>query len=109
MDKLTFKQYLESKDVLREAIKQIPVRTAEHVMRKYCRLPVGESKDEKEYISLKPKNRIIVEWLYANPEKPQLESVSFEGVADVNVDTKHASYWPDERFANWLKRNTREV
>lgn len=109
MDKLTFKQYLDSKSVLREAIKQTPVRKAEHVMRKYCKLPVGESRDDKEYIALKPKNKIIVEWLYSNPDKPELESVSFEGVEDVDIDTKHASYWPEERFKNWLKRNTREV
>ena len=42
MEKLTFKQYLESKSKLREAIKQTPVHKAEYVMRKYCKLPVGE-------------------------------------------------------------------
>lgn len=109
LSELTFKQYLDSKDQLREALKQTPVRKAEHVMRKYCKLPVGESKEEKEYIALKPKHKVFVEWLYEDPDNPKLESVTFEGVDQVEEDKKHSSYWPDERFKNWLERNTREV
>ena len=109
MDKLTFKQYLDSKDTLREAIKQTPVHKAEYIMRKYCKLPVGESKDKKEYIALKPKHKVICEWLYADPNNPDLESVTFEGVDTVDPEKKHSSYWSEERFKTWLERNTREV
>lgn len=109
LSELTFKQYLDSKDQLREALKQTPVRKAEHIMRKYCKLPVGESKEEKEYIALKPKHKVIVEWLYDDPDNPKLESVAFEGVDEVEIDKKHSSFWPDERFKSWLERNTREV
>ena len=109
MDKLTFKQYLDSKDTLREALNQTPVRKAEYIMRKYCKLPVGESKNEKEYIALKPKHRLIVEWLYEDPENPDMESVTFEGVATVDPEKKHSSYWTEERFKTWLYKNTREV
>lgn len=109
MDKLTFRQYLDSKDKLREALNQTPVRRAEYIMRKYCRLPVGESKEEKEYIALKPKHRVFAEWLYDDPDNPKLASVTFEGVDNVDTEKKHYSYWPDERFKSWLERNTREV
>ncbi len=109
MEKLTFKQYLESKDKLREAIKQTPVHTAEYVMRKYCKLPVGESKEDKKYIALKPKHKLIVEWHYQDLYNPTLQSISFDDVDEVNADEKHSSFWSDERFKKWLLRNTREV
>ena len=109
MEKLTFKQYLESKEKLREAIKQTPVRKAEYVMRKYVKLPVGESKDEKEYISLKPKHKVIVEWNYRDMDNPELVSIFFEDVEGVNPDEGHKSFWSDERFKKWLFRNTREL
>jgi hypothetical protein len=109
MEKLTFKEYLASKDKLREAITQTPVRKAEYVMRKYCKLPVGESKDEKEFIALKPKHRLIVEWHYTDLNNPELVSICFEDVNGVSPDDKYASYWSDERFKKWLFRNTREL
>ncbi|KKL70029.1 hypothetical protein LCGC14_2109020 [marine sediment metagenome] len=109
MEKLTFKQYLSSKEKLREAIKQTPVHKAEHMMRKYCKLPVGESKDKKEYISLKPKQKLIVEWHYEDLYNPSLVSFTFEGIDDVDSEKKHFSFWSDERFKNWLFRNTREL
>ena len=109
MDKLTFKQYLKSKDKLREAIKQTPIRKAEYVMRKYCKLPVGESKENKEYIALKPKHKLIVEWNYRDHNNPALISICFENVDGVDVIEEYSSFWSDDRFKKWLQRNTREL
>jgi hypothetical protein len=109
MEKLTFKQYLESKEKLREAVKKTPVRKAEYVMRKYCKLPVGESKDDKEYIALKPKHKLIVEWHHRDLENPDLMSICFENVDGVSDKEEFKSFWSDERFKKWLLRNTREL
>lgn len=109
MEKLTFKQYLETKEQLREAINNTPVRKAEYLMRKYCKLPVGESKDDKQYIALKPKHKLIVEWMHEDLEDPDLVSICFEGVEDVNEEQEFKSFWSDERFKKWLLRNTREL
>jgi hypothetical protein len=109
MEKLTFKQYLNSKQQLREAVKQSPVHIAEYLMRKYCKLPVGESKEEKEYIALKPKHKVIVEWDYKDVDNPDLLSIFFEDVDGVDAGNEYQSYWSNERFKKWLLRNTREV
>lgn len=109
MEKLTFKQYLASKDQLREAIKQTPVRKAEYVMRKYCKLPVGESKDDKQYIALKPKQHLIVEWNHRELENPDLMSICFKDVDEISNTEEFKSFWSDDRFKKWLLRNTREL
>lgn len=109
MEKLTFKQYLKSKEQLREALKLTPVRKAEYVMRKYCKLPVGESKEDKRYVALKPKHKLIVEWNYRDFDNPDLVSICFEDVDGVNNGEEFSSFWSDERFKKWLLRNTREL
>lgn len=106
--KLSFKEYLDSKDRLREAVNNVPKRTAEYTVRKYCKLVVGESKDEKEYVNLKPKHKIFVEWLYENTDNPTILSIKFDGVGDKNTDDEHQSFWQGERLLKWLLRNTRE-
>lgn len=109
MDKLTFKEYLASKDKLREAIKQTPVHKAEYIMRKYCKFPVGESKEKKQYIPLKPKHKLVVEWNYHNLDNPSLVSICFENVETINKREEYSSFWSDDRFKKWLIRNTREL
>ena len=109
MDKLTFKQYLSSKEKLREAIKNTPVRKAEYIMRKYCKLPVGESKEDKQYIALKPKHKLVVEWNHRELDNPDLVSICFENVDEVPNEEEFKSFWSDERFKKWLLRNTREL
>jgi hypothetical protein len=106
--KLTFKQYLDSKEKLREAVNRTPKRTAEYTVRKYCKLVVGESKEEKEYVNLKPKHKIFVEWLYENTDNPTILSIKFDGVKDVPTNEERKSLWQGERLLKWLLRNTRE-
>jgi len=106
--KLTFKQYLDSKEKLREAVNRTPKRTAEYTVRKYCKLVVGESKEEKEYVNLKPKHKIFVEWLYENTDNPTILSIKFDGVNEHPTDDEYKSLWQGERLLKWLLRNTRE-
>ena len=63
MKKLTFREYLDSKERLLAAITENPKQVLEYNVSKYCTLIVGE-KDNKHYIPLKPKQTIFVEWLY---------------------------------------------
>lgn len=107
--KLTFKQYIESKTKLLEAAKKsVPQHTAKYCVNKYCKLVVGESKLEKEYINLKPQHTVLVEWLYDDKENPTLIGIKFEGVNDVDPDDEFTSYWGGERLKRWLERNTKE-
>lgn len=108
MEKLTFKQYLDSKSKLLEAIKESPIYTAKYTVSKYCRLPVGETKDLKEYVQLKPKQHIIVEWNYENPDAPQALSVKFNNVVDIDNEKGYNPLWISERLEKWLTKNARK-
>ena len=99
---LTFKEYLESKERLREAIAQTPTRTVEYFVRKYCKLPVG-SKTEKAFISLKPKEKIIVEWLYEDINNPK------PVIIIVEESNEHTTYWQGWKLEKWLMCNTKEI
>jgi hypothetical protein len=104
--KLTFKEYLESKERLREAIAVTPKQTIQYTVKKYCKLVVGESKDEKEQINLKPNQKIIVEWLYNDIDNPTPKKIIFEGVCP-NIDSEdHSTYWQPQKLQKWLLRNT---
>ena len=105
---LTFKEYLESKERLREAIKVTPQQTTEYAVSKYCKLVVGESKNEKEQINLKPNQTIMVEWLYNDIDNPTPIKIVFEGICP-NVDSnEYKTYWQSQKLQSWLKKNTRE-
>lgn len=108
MSELTFKQYLDSKAKLREAVKNTPQRTAEYVVRKYSKLAVGESKESKLYIPVKPKHKIIVEWLYDDVDNPTPVSLRFEGIDNVDSEHEHLTFWSGSKLVKWLYRNARE-
>lgn len=105
----TFKQYLESKEKLREAVKNTPQRVAEYSVRKYCKFPVGDSKELKEYVSLKPKHKILVEWLYTDVDNPTPLTVKFEGSDSIDPDNEFQTFWSGTRLQKWLIRNARET
>ncbi len=103
---LTFKEYLQSKQALREAVQETPHQKKEYLVTKYCKLVVGESKDNKEQVSLKPNNRIIVEWLYEDLDAPSAVNITFEGVCETVDSENHSSYWQSYKLQRWLLRNT---
>lgn len=110
MEKLTFAQYLETKQQLREAIEDTPVQEVRYAVRKYCKIPLGESKETKEYISLKPKQEVVIKWLYEDINDPTPVEIRFEGET-LNEDVaaqKYNTFWTGERLGKWLSTNARE-
>lgn len=107
-EKLTFKEYVESKERLREAVKNTPQQEVQYTVRKYCKLVVGESKDEKEQINLKPNQTITVSWLYENFDNPTPLSITFNGVKSVDSEQVFSTSWAGFRLERWLMRNARE-
>jgi len=103
---LTFKEYLKSKENLREAIKETPQQTTKYTVNKYCKLVVGESKDEKEYINLKPNQTIIVDWLYTDIDNPTPLKIMFEGICTDVDSSEYKVYWQPYKLQKWLLRNT---
>ncbi len=105
---LTFKQYLDSKEKLREAVTKTPRREASYTVRKYCKLIVGESKDEKSSVALKPNQKITVDWLYEDIDNPTAVSVKFDGPKDIDAEQPYEIYWQGTKLLKWLARNARE-
>jgi hypothetical protein len=105
---LTFKEYLTSKEKLREAIAKTPQRIATYSVRKYCKLILGETKEEKSQITFKPNQKIIVEWLYENIDNPTPVKLNFIDVKDIEPDENFETYWQGQKLLKWLNRNARE-
>lgn len=108
MDKLTFKQYLESKEQLLKAIENTPVSVLEYEVKKYCSLTVGESEEDKSLVSLKPKHKIIVEWRYTSVDNPTPESIRFVGVNEVDEDEALSTFWSGNKLQKWLTRHAKQ-
>jgi hypothetical protein len=106
--KLTFKQYLESKEKLREAVTNVPRQTTKYRVNKYCQVVVGESKESKQYVKLKPNHTIVVEWIYDNMDNPTIDGVKFDNVEEIDPQDVFDMYWDGKKFQTWLFRNTRE-
>ena len=107
MEKLTFKQYLDSKDQLLKAIENTPVSIVEYEVSKYCSLTLGESEDSKMVINLKPKQKVILEWHYITIANPTPEYVRLVGLKETDEDEKHDVYWTGSKLTKWLSRHTR--
>ncbi|MGZ8924629.1 MAG: hypothetical protein ACXW2E_01975 [Nitrososphaeraceae archaeon] len=107
MKKLTFKQYLESKEQLLQAINNPPISTIEYEVRKYCTIPIGETESDKQLIGLKPKQKIIVEWKYDSITNPQPISISFFGLKDITESEQFSTSWTGSKLRNWLARHVK--
>lgn len=104
MDKLTFKEYLDSKDRLRQAIQETPIASTYYVVKKYCKVRIGESRTARQEVALKPKQTIIVEWRYDDIDNPEPVSIILD---DINSDEKPV-YWTGQKLKDWLSKNAIE-
>jgi len=105
--KLTFKQYLDSKEQLRKAIANTPISIVEYEVRKYCSFPVGEE-DDKQLMGLKPKHRIVVEWCYDDIDNPTPNSIQLSGLTNIDESEKFTTFWTGAKLKKWLERHTSE-
>lgn len=102
-----FKQFLQlSKEQLYEAAKQTPRGITEYTVRKYVKIPVGD-KQNKQFINLKPKHKIIIEWLYENKQSPIVQGIRFKDVDGVDCLQTFKAFWNDEKMHKWLKNNSK--
>lgn len=108
MQKQSFKQYLEGKQQLLQAIENTPVAVVEYEVKKYCSLTVGETEDEKSMIGLKPKHKIVVEWRYDSPANPTPENIQVIGAKDVDIDERFSTFWSGSKLQKWLSRHAKQ-
>jgi hypothetical protein len=110
MNKLSFKEYLESKQQLLKTLGECPIQSLTYNVTKYCRLIVGENNDKKAVL-LKPGHTIIVEWQYQNVEDvtPQPLSIRFEDSKDIDASEEFNTPWKSTKLAKWLSKNSIEI
>ncbi len=108
MEKLTFKQYLDSKEQLLKAIENTPISVVEYEIRKYCNMTIGENETEKELISLKPRNNIIVEWRYDDINNPTPIAVKFKGLKTLDEGEQFPMFWSSSKLQKWLLRHAHQ-
>lgn len=93
--KLTFKEYYESKERLKEASQSVPKTIVEYTVKKYCKLPILTEKNDKGYLSLKPKDGIKILWEFNDIKKPAIRAVIFESQT-------YTPSWNNEKMKNWI-------
>jgi len=107
MKKLSFKEYLDSKQKLLLALKETPVQTITYSVKKYCTLIVGE-KDDKQYVSLKPSQQLVVEWRYNNVYAPPIPVNIQLKESKAAEQSNYCTFWAGTRLQKWLRKNAEE-
>lgn len=99
MERLSFKDYLLTKEQLRTALNETPFKIAKYRVAKYCKLELAET---AEVLSLKPTHELIVEWLYEDMDNPTVESIILltkEANSMISVKMTHS------KFSKWVTSN----
>ena len=105
--KLTFKQYLESKNQLIEAVQHIPRSILKYRVKKYCTMAIGECEEEKTILPLKPNQFLEVEWIYENENQPSRGIIKFH--SDKFSEEEVITFWDDKKLSKWLHRYTTKI
>ena len=105
--KLTFKQYLESKAQLVEAIQEIPRSVCKYRIKKYCTIAVGESEAEKTILPLKPNQYLEIEWIYEKINNPKHCSIKL--VNNKLLEEEIITFWDGKKLTKWLQRYTTKL
>lgn len=97
MQKITFGEYLKSRDQLLEAVDKPSHSIVEYVVRKYCKLDM-----EGSTYDLKPKQTITVEWVAINENAYIPCYIVLSGNTVRNHDQSNISCG---KLNKWLSRN----
>lgn len=107
MQKISFKQYFESKQRLKAAGEDCPKYFQEYVVSKYCKLPLLEdiNSEEKVYVALKPKDKVEIFWEVTDLVHPIPRYVKIIS-EEVVEDKKFFFSWNLMRVNKWLELST---
>jgi len=100
---LTFTEYLESKNILKNAAEDAAKIKMNYYITKYCKIPVRENEDsDKKYIALKPKDVIQILW-----EKHDDKMFARQIVIN-DADVYHTT-WTIKKFNNWVQTTCNNI
>jgi hypothetical protein len=100
----SFKEYIESKELLKLALEDAPKVKEIYEIEKYCSVPVLEADGEKTYVKFKPKDLIEILWENA-PEDPTPKyfTVITEG------DDQKTFAWSNAKIKAWVNKTTKQL
>lgn len=101
-NKASFKEYLDSKELLKMALDSVPKVKEIYEIEKYCSVPIKES-DDVEYIKLKPKDLIEILW-ENTPGSPTPKSFTL-----LSEDEQMSFAWSDAKVRSWVEKMTRKI
>lgn len=106
MKQLSFKEYYQSKELLKKAGVENIRTTVEYSITKYCKIPVIESfnTNEKQYISLKPKDTIKILWEYES-ETPVLKRL----IVITDSEKEFIPCWTSNKMFEWTGSNCKQI
>lgn len=107
MDKISFKQYYDSKQKLKAAGEDCPRYFKEYVVNKYCKLPLLEdiSAEDKIYLSLKPNDKIKIFWEVTDLVNPVPRYIHILN-EELLEDKKYFFSWNLMKINKWLNLST---
>jgi len=107
MRHLSFKEYIESKEQLKEAIAKSPIQAHTYMVTKYCKLAI-DIDGKKTEVYLKPKQLISVAWSYrdVHDANPTPITVSFLDIPNMDEVDKYNFVAPSNKVIAWIDNNT---
>lgn len=100
MNRLTFKEYFESKQRLLENVATTVKFSTSHNVYKYCKVPFMLS-EGKTYVSFRPNDTIIIEWERTGEVIKPLQFFISE--------TLYIPVWNAEKMKSWVEQSTIQV
>lgn len=106
-NKLSFKEYYDSKQKLKMAGDNYPRYYTLYEVNKYCKIPLSKDcdEDEREYIPLKPKDKIKVLWEMLDMDKPVPKYIAVVD-EELEEEKKYRFTWNLTKINKWLSSTT---
>lgn len=103
----SFKDYLTSTKLLKEMAQSNYAFDSRHEVTKYCKIPLLliESAYKKEYISLKPKDILVISWQIKDG-KALIENVK---LTQKNGTLLTLPQWDTVKMKSWALNNTNQL
>ena len=100
--KLTFKEYLESKEQLKMALDGIPKVKEIYEITKYCSVPVKINEDI-EYLKFKPRDIIEIMW------EKEIDNDVPKSFTVLGEDQSNEFSWSNAKVRSWVRKMTRSI
>lgn len=102
MTKISFSEYYQSKETLKRAADNSPKYFLIYEVMKYCKIPLLIDYDDKDYVSLKPKDVIKILWEGTTNNSAIAHYIIING--DEHKRFKFS--WNGNKVSNWLESTT---